>query len=297
MKFGFEDNRFYIECAPASRINTNMRQETEYHAEEIYNHNNKILLSLSSGLDSQSVLHTFHTKGLPFEAVFLYLPGYNDFEYENLKVLEKKYGFKCQIVDFDVLKNKDIIEYEAEQFDVNPLAIIHKMFLSQLPTDSDFLQMAFGPFVFIDPQGQKMFVQSYYDMEVSKSRIFDSLNRTGRNIMYGFTSEFLLSVLNDDIFRAAMDSYQYFDGNGLQKSGCLLNTVDRYDYYIKPLLYAKYWGDELIYFPKYAGIEKINFLDFKSDYLKLNRCVFIPYKKFLSFLMSNRDPRRFYQFE
>ena len=67
MKFGFEDNRFYIDVPPATRINTNMRQETELRAEQIYSYSRKILLSLSSGLDSQSVLHTFYLKGIPFE--------------------------------------------------------------------------------------------------------------------------------------------------------------------------------------------------------------------------------------
>jgi hypothetical protein len=297
MNFGLTDNIFYIDVPPSSRPNSNMRDETELRAEEIYTHNNKILLSLSSGLDSQSVLHSFHLKGIPFEAVFLYLPGYNDIELTNLKILERKYNFKTRIVDIDPLARKEEIEHQSVVLDCNPLAILHKIFLDHLPTDHDFVQMAHDPFVFINAQGQKKYVQSYYDMEISKIRAFDSLNRTGQNIMYGSTSEFLLSIIGDDIYRAAINSYQYFDGNGLNKDHAMLTTVDRYDYYIKPLLYGKYWGNELIYFPKYVGIENINFLNFVSDFKKLNRCVIIAYDEFLTHLGSGTSTKRYYQFK
>lgn len=296
MNFGFVDDKFYVDFAPSSRPWTNMREETELRAEEIYTQNNKILLSLSAGIDSQSVLHSFHLKSIPFEAVFLYLPGYNDTELSNVQVLERKYGFKTQIVDIDPLARKEEIEHESDVLDCNPLAVLHKLFLSHLPKDYDFIQMAHDPFVFINPTGQKKYVQSYYDMEISKMRAFASLNRAGRNIMYGSTSEFLLSIIGDDIYRAAISSHQYFDGNGLIKEGALLTTVDRYDYYIKPLLYGKYWGTDLIYFPKYVGIEKIEFLNFISDFRKLNRCVTIAYDEFLTHLRSGKSTKRYYQY-
>lgn len=295
MNFGFEGDRFYIDIPPAER-KTNIRQETELLAEELAYSNNKLLLSLSSGLDSQAVLHSFYRKGIPFEAVFMYLPGFNDFEYNNLKILEKKYSFKCHIVDLDVSKLKEQIENEADQFDVNPLVVMHKIFLSQLPEDRDFIQVCYGPIVAVNDAGEKKYIQSYYDMEISKIRVFNSLNRSGRNILFGSTSNMLLSVMNDDIFKAAISACQYFDGNGLKKDKCFLSTVDRYDYYIKPLLYGKYWAEELIYFPKFAGIEKIDFLNFRTKFGKLNRFISIPYKEIVNHLAEGTEVKRFYQF-
>ncbi len=295
MNFGFEDSKFYVEFDPATRPGSNMRQETELRAKEIYS--DKLLLSLSSGLDSQSVLHSFYIQNIPINSVFLYLPGYNDNEFHNLKILEAKYSFKTNIVDIDIKKYKEEIENDSILSDCNPLAILHKIFLKQLPLDCDFIQMAHDPFVYIDSQRRKQYIQSYYDMEVSKIRAFASLNRTGKNIMYGSTSDFLLSILNDDIYRAAISSYEYFDSNGLDKEGTHLHTVDRYDYYIKPLLYGKYWEDELIYFPKYVGIEKINFFNFESDFRKNGRAVTIPYYELIEHLSSGSNTKRYYQYK
>jgi len=294
MNFGFDnDGKFYYEYPCITRPVGNMKEETDRRAVDLYQFNHKIALSLSSGLDSQSMLHSFVTQGIPFEAFFMLLPNYNNFEYNNLKVLEKKYGFKANVVRIDPIAEREDIEDQAREYDCHPLAILHKKFLQQIPDDYDFLQMVHDPFVYISSTEKYWLVQSYYDMETTKMRVFDSLGRTGRNVMYGNTSEFLLSVIDDEIYKSAIYSHRYFDTNGLKKDGVNLTTVDRYDYYIKPLLYAKYWEDELIYFGKYVGEEEIKYIrnavvDFRR------KGIMIDYFKFIKDLKSDNDTIRYY---
>jgi hypothetical protein len=294
MNFDFDlDDKFYYEYPCITREVGTMKEETDRRAVELYQQNNKIALSLSSGLDSQSMLHSFVTQGIPFEAFFMLLPNYNNFEYNNLKVLEKKYGFKAHVIRIDPVEEREDIEDQAQIYDCHPLAILHKKFLQQIPDDYDFLQMVHDPFVYISGTGKYWFVQSYYDMETTKMRIFDGVNRKGKNVMYGNTSEFLLSVIDDDIYKSAIYSHRYYDTNGLQKDGVSLLTVDRYDYYIKPLLYAKYWQDELIYFGKFVGEEEIKYIrNATVDFTR--KGIVVDYFKFIKDLKTNSGNVKYY---
>lgn len=294
MNYGFdENNNFYIEYPTITRPVGTMREETERRAVELFEQNPKIAISLSSGIDSQSILHSFVTQGIPFTAFFMLLPNYNNFEFNNIKVLEKKYGFKVNVVRIDPIAEREDIEDQAREYDCHPLAILHKKFLTQIPEDYDFLQMVHDPFVYISSTDRFWFVQSYYDMECTKMRIFDTVPRTGKNIMYGNTSEFLLSVIDDEIYRSAVYTHRYFDTNGLKKDGTLLTSVDRYDYYIKPLLYGKYWQDELIYFGKYVGDEEIKYIrNATVDFRK--KGIMIEYAKFVNALKTQGNAVRYY---
>lgn len=294
MNYGFDENNiFYVEYPTVTRPIGTMREETERRAIEIYEENHKVAISLSSGIDSQSILHSFATQGIPFEAFFMLLPNYNNFEYNNIKVLEKKYGFKANVIRIDPIAEREDIEDQAREHDCHPLAILHKKFLSQIPEDYDFLQMVHDPFVYISSTNKFWFVQSYYDMESTKMRIFKTVPRTGKNVMYGNTSEFLLSVIDDEIYKSAVYTHRYFDTNGLKKDGTHLTTVDRYDYYIKPLLYGKYWEDELIYFGKFVGDEEIKYIrNATVDFRR--KGIMVEYSKFINALKSDAGTVRYY---
>ena len=91
INFSFENEKFFIEIDSCSRSVGNLREEFKRRAIDLYQNNKRITLSLSSGLDSQAVLHTFIELGIDIEYAFLYFPGFNDNEYVNLKKLENKY--------------------------------------------------------------------------------------------------------------------------------------------------------------------------------------------------------------
>lgn len=295
MIHGFENGKWYIDYQSNQRPAGNMRQESDLRALEIAKTSSKIMISFSSGIDSQSVLHSFRDCDIPVETAFLYLPGYNDQEYSRIKILDKKYGIKTHIVDFDPYDYEDEIVAEEEQYGIQANSIIQKKFLSLLPDDYDFISITHDPYVHISLKEQQSYwFMGYHTPEVHRQRAFELVPRRGKFIFYGDTSEFLSSILNEEIYHACIRSWSYFAFNGLSKPGVQLQTVDRWDYYIKPLIYGKYWKDELIYFPKFAGFENVPFLQTPLQYRK--HAVNIPLREFLVFLNScNGETKRFYE--
>lgn len=294
MKYGFDSDKFYLEYESCSRPVGNMRQESDRRALEIAELGSKLYISISAGLDSQSVLHSFYTQGIPIDTIFFYMPGYNDVEYENLKLVDKKYGIKTQIVDLDPLIIKDEVLADVEKYQLSTNQAIQKKFISLLPTDWDLIQMVHDPFVYVSPTRKFYYYQGLHDPELSKIRLHEALGRKGKFIPYGTTSEFIYSILNDDVYRSALYSSQYFDGNKLSKEGVDLLTLDRWDYYIKPLIYGKYWTDELIYFPKFGGWENVPYS--KGNRWFRKNAVAIPYFEFLNHLSSKPgNTKRYYE--
>ena len=300
MKYGFENNKFYIEFPAMSRVPGNMREESDRRAIEIAETYKKPLLGISSGVDSQSVLHSFWTQGIPLDSVFFYMPNYNDLEYNQLQQIKKKYGTRIDVIDIDPMKYEEEVLIFSKEHKMHPIQSMQKVFLSFVSDDYDFIQMTHDPFTHISSAGNFYYYQNFSSPEISRSRAANSLNRTGKYIGYGETSEFLFSILNDDVYKSALYTHRYFDGNGLNKPNCLLKTVDRWDYYIKPLIYGKYWKDELIYFPKYGGWEQIPFMNRKytdpdlalpdTTWFK-EHGVAIPFFEFLTDLRKNRTNR------
>ena len=65
MHWGFdENNKFYVEHASCTRPAGDLREESDRRARDIYlNNPSKIMLCLSSGLDSQIALVSFLKQG------------------------------------------------------------------------------------------------------------------------------------------------------------------------------------------------------------------------------------------
>lgn len=296
MIYGFENNKFYIDFVSCSRPHGNMRQESDHRARELAEAGGKFMLGLSGGLDSQSVLHSFTELGIPLETAFMYLPGSNDHEFEQVKIIDKKYGIKTHVIDIDPYAiEKEIIE-EATTLPV-PLRYLtlQKRFINQLPKDYHFIQMVHDPFVYVSPTNRFYYYQGFNLPEISRITAFADLDRSGKYVLYGDTTEFLLSIINDDVYRAALKAASYFDGNGVSIPNKNLKTFDRWDYYIKPIIYGKYWGDELIYFPKYRGYENIEYFNVKTVDPRKHAIV-VPYEEIIDFLKTpGKIVKRYYE--
>ena len=279
----------YFEYTPSIRPNSNIYEETYIRAKQLYDLNpGKITLSMSSGLDSQTMLLAFLDQDLDVECAFMHLPGYNDNEYTQLKILENKFNFKSQIVTIDPIASRSEIEHSANLLDVHCVAALHTKFLSQLPTDRLFVQHLHDHFIYCRNGKVPYFVDGYYTPANARLRAFKSLNRPGGEISFTNTSEYLYSIIGDDIYRAAIISAEYFDNNGLKVDGKKwLKTVDRWDYYIKPIMFGKYWKNRLVYFPKFAGSENVDYLC--TNPMFLQKMIAIPYFEFLDLLQTTNN--------
>ena len=258
MNYRLTDDKFYVTIAGIDGPVGNIREESELLARTLSADSNKILLSISSGLDSQIMLHSFAAQDLPYACSFLYSPGYNDIEFDQLKILENKYGFKSIIVELDHIKLKYQIIWESEKHKIQCNQIYQKIYLSKLPEEYDFIQAQFSCYTYVTEDKKLKFFQGYNSTTISRDRSFNLLNRQGKHLFFGEitgnqTRRVGYSMLASDIYTAALTADRYFN--------MPLNGYNRWNIYIKPLLYAKYWGDELEYFPKLTGIENIEYLN------------------------------------
>lgn len=294
MKIGIDNNLFYAEYTVAKRKIGNIREECDLRAIELAKNSSKFMLGMSSGLDSQIIYISFVKQGIPIECSFLYLPGYNDFEYNNLKILENAWKFKTHIIDLDPNSIKDEILEISKQLDIHPNQILQRKFLSLLPDDYDFLQGWDGPLILYKDK-KPYYYEGYNSFEISRNRAFNTLNRKGKNILYDRTTECILSMLQDDIMISSTICSEYFEGNKLTKYGSPISIVDRWDYYIKPIMYAKYWGNELFYFPKYAGPEGISYIENAPKHKFKENYIVVPYQQFIKDLTNpNETIKRYY---
>ena len=294
MRLGLDKEQFYAEYTVATRPIGTIRQECDLRAIELAKSSSKFMLGMSSGLDSQIVYLSFVEQGIPIECAFLYLPGYNEFEYTNLKILEAAWGFKAHIVDLNPTTIKEEILETSKQLNIHPNQILQRKFLSLLPDDYDFLQGWDGPLV-VYKDKQPYYYEGYNSFEVSRNRAFNTLNRKGRNILNDRTTECILSMLQDDIMLGSVKSAEYFEGNGLTKYGNPISIVDRWDYYIKPIMYANYWKDDIFYFPKYAGPEGIDYIENAPKHKFKEHYITVPYHEFVDDLQNHSEPvKRYY---
>lgn len=298
--FGKEQGKFYVDYTPAKTPVGNLRQESEKYAKELSALGQRNILGLSAGLDSQVVLHSFLSQGLPLETAFLYLPSFNEVEYKQLKLLEDKYQFKSIIVEIDPIAIKDDILSESQDLDIPPNQILHKRFLSQLPSDANFIQGIEGPNIItriINYKPIHYFFESFNSFEKSRVRACDTLSRSGQYISWERRSEIMLSILDDDIFKAYLDSSNYIINNTLVYPGETEKPrlIDRWDLYIKPLMYARYWGSELMYFAKYGGPEGIDYI-MQGPKHQYTACMLaVPFGKLLAHLKHGLGVMRLYE--
>lgn len=298
MKYGFDNDRFYIEIDSVKRPYGNMREETDYRMREIADTSNKLMISLSGGLDSQSMLHSCKEQGIPVECAFMYLPGYNDNEYNYMEIVAKKYGVKPLIIDIDPIKIKDELLEEANREEIYVYSCLWKRFLELLPDDADLVQMTHDPYIHhvgeVDSNDMRYMMGRHFP-EIHRDRAMKLVKRSGKYIHACDTSEFLLSILDDDIFKTGVDAYMFYALNGASKPGTDLLKFDRWDYYIKPFFYGKYWKDELIYFPKFVGYENVDFLLNGPKINIFSQSIMVDFYKFIEMLKVPNQTYRFHE--
>lgn len=303
MDYGFLNKKWYVTIPGLKRKVGSVREEHEQRARDIYDQYGKPMICLSSGLDSQVMIHSFYTQKIPFDCAFFY-SKYNQVEYEQLKILIEKYSLKPEIITIDPYEYKDEIIAEGKKYNLQLNQFFIKLFISKLPSEANIVQSIHDPYVHVDNKtGEWQFLTGLNSVEIIRDMVLKTLSRKGKNLWFGDSSELFYSILTDSTFVSGLHCHNYLKGNGLHKtvlntSPEFLATLDKWDYYVKPLFYGKHWKDELIYFPKYTGFEHIDFLATKeaARVRTKEHAVLIPYKELISNLESGIDKTYFENF-
>jgi len=255
-QYDYADHKFILQIDPATR-SLNFRESCVHRARDLANTLRNPVLSLSGGLDSQIVLHSFYEQDIKLDCVFRHFPGYNDNELENISVLQKKYNFHLTAVEVDTDKLKDSILDEYQESGIPPNQLLYKYFCSKLPDDLDIIQGLDGPNIYRHSKDHQLYyMESYNSFEFARRRAMDQLDRKGKYVSFEKNSNMLLSTLNEETMVTFLNTYDYFFNNQVEG----VKVIDLWDVYIKPYIYFKHWQHELVYFPKYQGPEGIEWI-------------------------------------
>jgi hypothetical protein len=287
--YEYTDNRFVLHIQPASQ-RLSFREACVFRAKELSNALSNPVLSISGGLDSQIVLHSFYEQGLKLNGIFRHFPGHNDRELANINLLKKKYGFDLRVIEIYPEEHKEeiIAEYQKTKIPYNQL--LYKKFYSMVDEKLDILQGLDGPNIYMSKNDGDLYLfESYNSFEFSRRRAVDMLNRTGRFVSFEKNSNVLLSILCEETMETFCNTYDYFINNQVQG----VKIIDLWDVYVKTYIYYKYWKKELSYFPKYQGHEGIDWImngpinEYAIDMIPINL------KKLKQFLISGTSTQKF----
>jgi hypothetical protein len=285
MNFGMTSGKFWIEFPSCSRDVFDVKTESEIRARELWESGRKLMLGLSTGLDSQVVLHSFYSQGFNIDCAFLF-NKFNTTELDQLKILEKKYGFTATVIEVEPIENQERFMKLSFEIGIPPNQILQREFLSKLPDDVDFIQGLEGP-NFSKLNNRIFLFESYNSFEKCRLRGFSSLGRKGSVISWERTPELMLSILKDDHIQSFLTSFEYIVNNQLfYENNEKIRFQDRWDLYIKPMMYGKYWGDELEYFPKYQGPEGIDYIINGPKHQYYKNAIMIPLDLLIKHLES-----------
>ncbi len=300
-----EQDKFFVEYTACERPIGNVRQEMERACTKLAAEGN-ILISLSSGLDSQILLHTFHSLNLPYECAFMHLVGYNDTELEQIRILEQKYKFNATIIKINPDQYREEVEALAIETGLPCEHHLMKKFISQLPGDRDILQ-GIESFDLVFKNGICYCLESWNAIEISSQRALKEVPRSGKIVSIDRRApfnEFALAYLSDPVVKGYINSFPYIIGNGLveKESGEPIQSVFGWEYYVKPIILGQYWrSDELEFFPKYVSPKKISWIMNPSDarmwHDYRNRAVFIEREELIKLLSNwgSNETRRWKQ--
>lgn len=268
MKYGLDENGlFYVEYTSCSRPVGNMREELNIACKRTADQGDTII-SLSSGLDSQVILHSFVEQNLNYHCAFLHWLGVNDLERDRIAVLEKKYGFKAQVVEIDPLSIQHEMEALAEATGVPVMHHITNMFFDQLDPNCQIIEGIENANIALKGKGpSRRWVQeeSLHGIDI----IADWFHRDRKKPLVHIDrrsphQELAISMLTDDIARAYREAYLYIKYNGMIDSTTnerINFTRKGWEVYVKPLLLGKYWKSELVYFSKFASQQNIGYIN------------------------------------
>lgn len=286
--YDYINDKFILEINPATKF-LNFREACVDRAKILADTLANPVLSLSGGLDSQIVLHSFYEQGIKLDCVFRHFPGYNDNELENISILQKKYNFNLTTVKLDTNALKDSILKEYQQFSIPPNQLLYKHFCSMLPKDLDIIQGFDGPNIHHSKTKKLYYLETYNSFEFSRRRAINLLDRTGKFVSFEKNSNMLLATLNEESMTAFLNTYDYFFNNQVEG----VRIIDLWDVYIKAYIYFKHWKHELEYFPKYQGPEGIDWIIDGPRHEYTKRMISIEVSDLLKHLRFGEAPRQF----
>lgn len=295
MSYGFENNKFFIDLKPCTRSVGSVRKEFAERAKLISNNYTNLLLSFSGGLDSQATFLAFKEAGIDISCAFMHLPGYNDNEYKNVKTCIDKWNFDVTIVSIDPYKEKDYIIDTSNELQIPPNQILHSLFLNNLPADITLVEGFNGPDPYVH-NGEHYILETANSVEYARLRACKTLCNDRTAVGFEKDEHLLLSILKEGTVTGFCNAWEYFKIEGLSYlNEEPISIINYWDLFIKPIFYGKNWDNDLLYFPKYQGCEKIDYIINGMEHRYRENQIFVPVNELINFLENGSNVKRYWQ--
>jgi len=296
MSYGFDDkNNFYIDVTPLARPVGSPRVEFAERANFILQTYNDCILSFSGGTDSQATYLAFKDVGVNIPCAFMRMKGYNDNEYENVQQCISKWNIDVTIVEIDPYKEKDTILAQSQEHKIPPNQILHSIFLEKISDKLTWIEGFNGPDPYVH-NGKHYILESANSVEYARLRAYKKRNK--RHTVVGFEKDehLLASVLMEGTLTSVCNAWNYYNIPGLSYEGEEpISIINYWDLFIKPTFYGKNWSNDLLYFPKYQGCEKIDFIVNGMIHNYRENHMFIEIKDLLDHLVNGTKTKRYIQ--
>ena len=295
MSFGFEENKFYIDVKPIGREVYTPIEEFKLRARSLANKHENIWLSFSGGSDSQITMLAFKEQNIPFKCAFMYLPKYNENEFAQVKALTKKHNLDLFVVPLDPYVLKDEILSKSKELDIPPNQILHSIFLGKLPKDITFIQCFNGPDFYVKDNTPYV-LETANSVEYARLRAMQTLYNDRTVVGFEKDEAVQCSVLKDSTVQGILKAWNYYNIEGLSYLGEEpISVINYWDLFIKPAFIGKHWGDKVTYYPKYQGIEKVDFIIDGMEHKYRENQIFFDVYKLIDLIESDNPTKRFYQ--
>jgi hypothetical protein len=242
-----ENDKHIVTYTAPSRKFGNFREELYNDAKTISNKYGHVYIGFSSGIDSQTIIRSFIDAGADFTPFYINAVGYNDHELNQLSQCETFYNIKVRIISFDLASKKD--DWLRRKIEDNfPNCTPYNIADGVTELEGNDPIIISGPELHILGWRPSC---AYHNYQKGDNLRFQLIRKFRTLLTWPYSPEAIASLYCDDLVKAYITSKKYFDNNGF-----VIKPHMGFNTYVKPLLKAKYFKDDLIYFSKKTGYEE-----------------------------------------
>jgi hypothetical protein len=252
----------------------------------------KCYLGFSSGIDSQIIARCFIDMGIPFEPVFLHVPGSNDIELKHVEECERFFNMKVTRLTINLEDHREEwVARSKTELVPNMHQYQFEWLCKQLAEPWPFIsQGAMEPYIVGSNNHNVCIYRNKFEDMRQRFAIIEPVRKV---FDFPYSPEAIASYYTDNAVKGYCASLQSYRENALQSNGSPLRPGQYWNYYAKPIVKGQYFRKDIIWYGKLSGYETYPEW-FKSEYYVKETRVTVPYWDMVSFLENSREGYRDY---
>jgi len=253
IEYSDNPNNFYVKINAPRRNFSDFKTECYNDALQIKKLG-PVYVLISTGIDSQIIARSLVDAGVDAEYIFLNYQN-SSIELDRVKKCEKFYKIKIRVIDLNIEQYKEEWLYNVEQEVVPslrhyPFEWLSKTLKEEFPIVT---QGSNDPAIIGGSKDNMSIYCNYYESMQQRFRLMKKYRRV---YDFPFSPEAIASLYTNDDLKVFCNSIQYFKENSLEKNKKTLSNSQFFNYFAKPFVKGKSFGDSIIWYGKLTGYEQ-----------------------------------------